>query len=484
MPRRLLAKPRGPHCPMHCSTGALLTGHAGPSPPVPSSSPHIPSCTRPPLPFHTPFFLHHQSAPSSPVSSCMHPPEIYVRSSLPPFFEACKIIQYVDDGSPLMAALGEYPVCMACGESVVKHMPGVMFDDLVAEKDADKTMAEDMITHMHAKTEDQEQLDFIAVGRDSTLDQSVYYKFAGLTFAEVMREFHSTPKALDIQPTVFNTHKGREILYPCERTDEFKKKYPTVKIGSSNTVAVHKRGPHTDSKAMFSNQGQMMLAAAGSDMVPAGKDLEAPAIQHLRLHVRTNAELHEASQKVKDAKGNRARKRMKASSVAEVMEVDGGSNCDSDEDAACGEASASGGPDGLTPIKEGDFPRASPSPTASRAGSRASASTEIVNPHAVGTLSYWLVELNFEKAFDGSRLGQPLNQSTILMPKLEQTERNALTKRMDLARDAVAMNVNNCYTLTDEDLIKKANKLSAAGSKPISSSFLSACFSQNVPESG
>ncbi|CAK0885622.1 unnamed protein product [Prorocentrum cordatum] len=360
-----------------------------------------------------------------------------------------------------MEAMGDVPICRVCGENAVKHMPGVKFDDLVAEKDKGEVDAESLVTNLHAEDADKQEMPTVSVGDAMRVDQEMYMKYSGLTFAEVVKEFGQTPKMLDIKLAVFFTATGREVVYPCERDEKFKRKYPTVKIGCSNNIVVQQGPSGSDRRAIFPTQGPMMLAAAGSATVGAGKDLQAPSVQSVRLTVRSNEVLQEEAEKLKEAKGKKAKRGLKSGGTAELLAVDGE---DSDEDQeALSALEAARGSDG-TPAK---WPRASPSPTASRAGSRASCARSVApNPRKCGTAAYWMHELDIDKALDGSKLGQPLNQASLLMPKLDVTERGLLTKRMDLVRDAVTMNCDNCHNLKDAELIGKANELAKSGAKP------------------
>ncbi|CAK0801190.1 unnamed protein product [Prorocentrum cordatum] len=353
--------------------------------------------------------------------------------------KACKLIQYEDDGSALMETLGEIPICMTWGQNAAKHLPGVKFDDLVAEKDADDTEADAPVNNLHANDENRGLMDTIAVGDAKQVEQSMYTKYSGSTFSEVLREFGLTPKMFDISPSVFYTAKGREVIYACERDEKFEKKYPTVKIGCSSNIAVTTRNADRGSRALFPSQGQAMLSAAGSGTVSAGKDVEGPAVQHMRLSIKTNEQLTELSEKLKDAKARKATSRLEAKGTTDLLEVDDG--MDSDVEGMMGGVGSDGN------AWKG------PSPVA-------------IADHVEGWSKGECADLDFDRAFDGSKLGQLLNHAAPLMPKNDAAERSQLTRRMDLAKVAVPMNCDNCHQLKDEELISKVNELAKAGAKP------------------
>ncbi|CAK0865659.1 unnamed protein product, partial [Prorocentrum cordatum] len=361
-------------------------------------------------------------------------------------------------------ALGDYPICMSCGETVVRNMPGVKFDDLVIDKDADESKAEELSKGIGMSEDDVKNAKRIAMHDSASSDQSIYMKYSGLRFPDVLREFGVAPKALNLPCAYFKTLKGREFYYILQRVEQFKVKYPTIKLESRSSISIFTRPPDDTARLIYSNQDQMMLAAANSQTIEGTRDASAPKVQPLQLSIKSVEDLKEEAEKLKEKKTMRDSRRFKRRSNDELLEAGDVSSSDpavdSDHDHNHPIAFPPPGPKGSS----GPLP--SPSPPASRAGSRASVTTEAPNPHQCGTVNYWLFELKFEKAFDGSNLGQPLNQATLIQPKLGEADRAILTKRMDLARQAVAMNVHNCHNMKDQDLVENANNLRQAGALP------------------
>eukprot|EP00959_Pyramimonas_sp_CCMP1952_P298020 6234064-Pyramimonas_sp.AAC.1 len=121
-----------------------------------------------------------------------------------------------------MEALGDYPICMSCGETVVRNMPGVKFDDLVIDKDADESKAEELSKGIGMSEDDVKNAKRIAMHDSASSDQSIYMKYSGLRFPDVLREFGVAPKALNLPCAYFKTLKGREFYYILQRVEQFK----------------------------------------------------------------------------------------------------------------------------------------------------------------------------------------------------------------------------------------------------------------------
>jgi len=88
-----------------------------------------------------------------------------------------------------------------------------------------------------------------------------------------------------------------------------------------------------------------------------------------------------------------------------------------------------------------------------------------VNPHEKGTASYWMWEMQFSFALNGSNLGTPLHQANLLCKKagVSQPDKDALTMRRSLASKAVSINCENVGSADDSHVKSTWDELVAEG---------------------
>eukprot|EP00959_Pyramimonas_sp_CCMP1952_P015454 327571-Pyramimonas_sp.AAC.1 len=132
--------------------------------------------------------------------------------------------------------------------------------------------------------------------------------------------------------------------------------------------------------------------------------------------------------------------------------------------APSGAASCASGPTGTAPSAVAKRSRDSESHLSS-SGKKLKAEEEEPNPHQVGSYQHWLYELKFEKALDGDSLGRQIRQSKDKLPKLPEDQKTILSRRLELAENAVKLSYQKLHTMKDEEFTSLWTPLKRGGCK-------------------
>ena len=85
------------------------------------------------------------------------------------------------------------------------------------------------------------------------------------------------------------------------------------------------------------------------------------------------------------------------------------------------------------------------------------------NPYAVGTMSYWIHELQLSYGAAGAKTGKAEYQANLLLGKLPPSERRALSAHLALYAKAKAVSAQNVRNLSDCELVEYCRGLRFAG---------------------
>ena len=274
------------------------------------------------------------------------------------------------------------------------------------------------------------------------------------------------PTSLKMQGYWMATPKGKKVIYPCERTEEFKKKYPTLKVyvgGHDDVATTRMDGNHQ--KALFPLH--QSVAHQGLASIAEKKDTDGDAqgfnsCMRMGLHVTSHEDLLKRVEFLKGKASGRKVKTGERKSLADMFDDDEQEEYE-DEDEDCSMIDPDNEPESTaapsqsneaSSIKRsGSSTSLVPEQKKKKTKDNNSQSAATVNPHTVGTAEYWIHELNFELAFDGDNLGHALSQGGLLAPKLEQSQRDPLNSRMVLARQAKTLSYNVVADVCDKDIL-------------------------------
>ena len=176
----------------------------------------------------------------------------------------CIIIDPTDENGRFYLIMGEKPGCEDCAHFVLASLPGWMFDDFIAHKEAHESEAEDISAAMAIHGRDAETNKKPGMQSESadTAGFQVYEKKSMLNHGQVVLEYGKLPTSLRLKAYLMPTSTGQKVVYMCERTNEFKERYPTCKlfIGSSDEVRTSKLAA-SQQKQLW--PGHSMLALMG-----------------------------------------------------------------------------------------------------------------------------------------------------------------------------------------------------------------------------
>ena len=158
------------------------------------------------------------------------------------------------------SVLGERPACRDCLEFICENLPGVKMDAFCSECDASAELEGEMRSGAEANTiYEQRKLRPNFEGRAvDEVGAEVYKKFAGLTWAQVLKEFEKTPKTLRLKGVAIPTKNGSVNYYPVD-CGILRAKYGTLKIFAGRHGSVTIKPTRHDTRLLVNSQGKRVL---------------------------------------------------------------------------------------------------------------------------------------------------------------------------------------------------------------------------------
>ncbi|CAK0853185.1 unnamed protein product, partial [Prorocentrum cordatum] len=379
------------------------------------------------------------------------------------------------------------PVCMKCLDWIVTHFPGVDVDTIVQQK-TERTDVTEFVGDECSKIRTAQETAMMPtcdVVDGDLVKGEMYVKACALTFWQFTQEYKKTPKQLNAH--AWKVPAKNDVVYLVERTDEFKKKYPSVRISLARFTEVNSR---RGVQGLGEVQQSIIMRTAGLDEFMKDKDSEPARYVWKDFPMLCDETLRDRAEKIDEKKRASKRKApadglFKSASASAIIDADavsnprGGERGDGASEDGCGSAMGGGSDEDDNPEATGghpsakkakaDHPEASPTddvdipiarPHVIEAPSKPAVKQ---NPYQPKEAQYWIHELNLQVAFDGSKMGVPFSQAEQHKSKFSTSDRNNLTIKVDLCRFAVEINTVNCHNLTDDDLATKWEALKKAG---------------------
>ena len=380
-----------------------------------------------------------------------------------------------DETSKYHSIMGvNFAACTNCAEFCISCFPGWKFDDYVAWKNSNEEAGPSLVHAMgvHGRPDQTAMKPEMIPRQSEGSGYEIYEKKSVLNQNQVVLEYEKMPSSLRLQGYWMATPQGKKLIFLCERTDDFKRKYPTCKLfvtQRDDVATVKMDGNHQ--RQLFALHPTLVhqgLAALSAIVDTEGEAKGLNSFMRMGNHVPNHDDLMKRSEflKGKHAGKKVGRPASKGVSLADSIF----------DDADMQEVESEGDEEIRSIIDPDNEPESTTTPGRSSGDvtpsvKRSGSSTSIgpdqkkkkkvepaviqvaPNPHAKGTCEYWIHELNFELAFDGDFLGHPLSQAGLLAPKLEQAQRDPLNSRMVLARSAKTIAYNLVGDVCDKDTI-------------------------------
>ena len=136
------------------------------------------------------------------------------------------------------------PCCIhICIDFIHDNLPGWKFDEYIEYTNEHEAIGEQMLTAMETSesADAKSHLSQMALMEADHQGYELYEKKAALNANQYMTEYTKAPSSMRAQPYLVPSGSGQRTIFLCERTPEFKTKYPTIKIyhGSRDEVLVN-----------------------------------------------------------------------------------------------------------------------------------------------------------------------------------------------------------------------------------------------------